>query len=197
MKTLILALATFFASVTMFTAAAHCGKCGTGDKHSHSDAKKTAAACEKCTADAMCEGCKAKKAAACTKCADGKACEKCAAKKEAKDEQASHNLSTTELAGMIASKKPVVILDARTAKYDDGNRIPGASLIGPAPSADQLAKLIADKDAQIVTYCGSTKCPLSGMLAGKLKKMGYTNVSEYPEGMKGWVDSGQTVAKAE
>lgn len=95
---------------------------------------------------------------------------------------------------MAQSTGAVVILDARTNKYDDGKRIPGAQMVGPAPTKEQIAKLIPAKDSYVITYCGGIKCPLAGKLSARLAEYGYTNVVEYSEGIGGWVAAGNEVA---
>ena len=134
-------------------------------------------------------GCSAKKAPATTSC--GAACKASKAKVAEKVDVATIN--TEGLAALIRSKAPVVVLDARFGKYDDGRRIPGAKGVGTSPSADVLAKLVKDKDTLIVTYCTNLKCPASSALHDHLKKLGYRNVVEYPHGIEGWAEAGNQV----
>ncbi len=47
-----------------------------------------------------------------------------------------------------------------------------------------------DRDAPIIVYCAKMDCPLSGKAVLLLQQKGYTNVSEYPGGMKEWYDLG-------
>jgi rhodanese-related sulfurtransferase len=89
-----------------------------------------------------------------------------------------------------------IILDARSAKYDDGERIPGAKSLTSEASAAEVAALLPDKDAEIITYCSHPKCPASQRLADHLKKLGYTHIHEYPEGIAGWKAAGGRVEKA-
>jgi len=80
----------------------------------------------------------------------------------------------------------MVIFDARSGKYDDGRRIPGAKSLSAESTAEEVAKLIPAKGALVVTYCTNTHCPASSMLAAHLRKLGYANVVEYPYGIEGW-----------
>ena len=96
----------------------------------------------------------------------------------------------------IVDAKSATILDARTGKFDDGNRIPGAKSLSSESSAADVAKVIPDKNLPVVTYCANLKCPASGMLAKHLKSLGYSNIREYPEGIEGWISSGNAVEKA-
>ncbi len=105
-------------------------------------------------------------------------------------------LNTAALKTLLAAGVPLTVLDARAGKYDDGRRIPGAqSLAADAKDEDILAKLKA-KDALIVTYCASLKCPASRALADKLRKLGYTRVIEYPSGIEGWAAEGNPIEQA-
>jgi rhodanese-related sulfurtransferase len=114
----------------------------------------------------------------------------CAAKKGAKS-GGTGGLSTAELAKLVDSGS-AVILDARSGKYDDGRRIPGAKGVGTKPSKDEVATFVTKKDTLVVTYCTNPKCPASGMLGKRLRDYGYTNVKEYHHGIEGWVDAGKT-----
>lgn len=115
----------------------------------------------------------------------------CKMKQEEKNEKAVIN--TTGLKALIDSKVPVVILDARTGKFDDGKRIPGAKVLDAEATDAKIAEVLPDKNALIVTYCGGIKCPASNKLAERLAALGYGNVVEYPEGIAGWVDKGNKV----
>jgi len=96
----------------------------------------------------------------------------------------------------IVTAKSAIILDARTGKYDDGQRIPGAKALSPSSSKEEAAMLIPDKSSAIITYCANLKCPASAALAKHLKELGYTNIREYPEGIQGWLSDGNPVEKA-
>ena len=112
--------------------------------------------------------------------------------------KAAHHLAmvrTTTLVQMIASNTPMVIVDARAGKYDDGRRIPGAKQLAPDASNEDIAKALPDKDALIVVYCVNPKCPASKQLAMRLIALGYTKVQKYPEGIEGWIKDGNKVEK--
>ena len=109
-----------------------------------------------------------------------------------------HNVRAEKLllADWIKTDKNVVILDARSGKYDDGRRIPGAKSLNAKSTPEEVAAVVGDKDAKIVTYCSGVKCPASSYLAKHLTKLGYKNVIEYPKGIAGWSEAGQKVEKA-
>lgn len=102
-------------------------------------------------------------------------------------------LNTEELKKALATETGVVVLDARSGKYDDGRRIPGAKALSPKATAEEAAALIPTKETAVITYCANLKCPASGMLAEHLKELGYVNIREFPEGIEGWVAAGNPV----
>jgi len=105
-------------------------------------------------------------------------------------------VNTAALVALLRAKTPVTVLDARTGKYDDGNRIPGALALAPDAPEGHVASLLPDKQKLVVTYCSNLKCPASHMLGERLRKLGYLNVLEYHEGIEGWMAAGNTVEKA-
>ncbi len=105
-------------------------------------------------------------------------------------------INTSGLKALMDAKATLTILDARSGKYDDGRRIPGAQSLAPNASAKAAKKAIRSKQALVVTYCSNLKCPASGRLAANLRKLGYTNVIEYRHGIEGWAAAGHPIAKA-
>lgn len=174
---MIASLAALVATGFGIQADAGCGACG-----AHAEVKK---ACP--------QGCKKP----CCKVADtvkkgcGADCKKpCCAKGEIAE------INTSGLKALIDAGAKVTILDARSGKYDDGRRIPGAKALAADASEKLIKKAVRSKDALVVTYCGGLKCPASAKLAGRLKELGYKNVIEYRHGIQGWSDAGHEVKKA-
>jgi rhodanese-related sulfurtransferase len=102
-------------------------------------------------------------------------------------------LNTSALKTLMDSGIPLIILDARSGKWDDGSRIPGAKSLNSESKPEEIAKIIPSKDSLVVTYCSNLKCPASDMLYRHLKSLGYSNVIEYPEGIQGWKEAGNQV----
>jgi len=115
--------------------------------------------------------------------------------KPAKTDEAAI-INTKALKQMLAAGSKVVVLDARSGKWDDGRRIPGAKALSSSASEEEAAALISSKDALVVTYCTNLKCPASAQLAKRLKELGYKNIIEYPYGIEGWVAEGNAIDKA-
>jgi rhodanese-related sulfurtransferase len=105
-------------------------------------------------------------------------------------------VNTEALATMMRLKVPMTILDARSGKYDDGRRLPGAKALSPMAKDAEVTAALPDKTALIVTYCVDPKCPASHQLGEKLRALGYTNVLEDHEGIEGWVAAGKPVEQA-
>lgn len=125
---------------------------------------------------------------------DSKACKKSACGAKAACATASEaKVDTAGLKALLDSGKTVTVLDARSGKWDDGKRIPGAKSLSASSSDADIAAALPDKNAAVVTYCGGVKCPASNALAEKLGKLGYKNVTEYPEGIEGWTKAGHPV----
>ncbi len=102
-------------------------------------------------------------------------------------------INTTALEALLGSGEKVVVLDARSGKWDDGRRLPGAASLSDKATAEEAAALIGSKKQLVVTYCSNLKCPASKRLAMHLKKLGYENVMQYPQGIDGWTAAGKSV----
>jgi rhodanese-related sulfurtransferase len=103
-------------------------------------------------------------------------------------------VTTPALKVLLRADVPLVLLDARGQKVK--KHLPGAVLTTDRLTANEAKALIPSEDSLVVTYCGSLTCPLSSRLAGRLHELGYKNVLEYSEGLKGWADAGyKTIAR--
>ena len=161
---------------------AGCGSCGPA---------AVKAPAKVCPASGSCKsGCGRAKAKACPKSCAKACCPKGAAKPETAE------VDTHALATLLNAKAAVTLLDARSGKWDDGRRIPGAKGLSPAATAKEAAALIPSKDALVVTYCAGVKCPASRMLAATLKGLGYSNILESPAGIAGWAEHGNPIEQA-
>ncbi len=107
--------------------------------------------------------------------------------------EAPATINTLGLKTLVNSGVPLIILDARSGKYDDGRRLPGALSLNSESKPEDISKVIPTKEALVVTYCANLKCPASHALYSHLKTLGYTNLIEYPEGIEGWVEAGNPV----
>lgn len=105
-------------------------------------------------------------------------------------------VSTAGLKALLDARVPLTLVDARSAKYDDGFRLPGAKYLPAGSSAADVRRALVLKNKLVVTYCANLQCPASAALAKQLHEMGYTSVIEYPYGIQGWREAGLAVEKA-
>ncbi len=108
---------------------------------------------------------------------------------------APEDLITTEEVAALVEKGPekgnYLIIDARPKpRYFEGY-IPGAVSL-PFHQWDELKDKVlpAKKDTKLIFYCGGLTCPLSPKSADKAKKLGYTDVKVYHDGMPAWKKTG-------
>jgi rhodanese-related sulfurtransferase/YHS domain-containing protein len=105
-----------------------------------------------------------------------------------KPEQAAINITTPVLEVLLAANpKDLVLLDARGG--DLRTTLPGARRLTDKATAEEAAAVIPAKNSLVVTYCGNPKCQAAPHLERHLRKLGYTNVLVYPEGIEGWVEA--------
>ena len=105
-------------------------------------------------------------------------------------------LTVSQLARKLSDSPSTVVCDAN----GEGVRgsygiIPGAVLLSSASSYDVVQELPASKDNPLVFYCSSKMCSAAPSAARRASDAGYTQVYILPEGIKGWVQAGQPVAK--
>lgn len=103
------------------------------------------------------------------------------------------DIHTQDIAQIISTGKPAVIIDARTVAYDDLNRIPGAKLLPYNATEGQIFQVIPQKNMTIIVYCTSTKCPASHYMAERLVRLGYKDVNKYQEGIVAWIAAGNPI----
>jgi rhodanese-related sulfurtransferase len=113
------------------------------------------------------------------------------------EKESPATINTSGLKTLLDSGVPVLLLDARSKKYDDGTRIPGAKTLTDKSSIEDIKKVIDNKEKLIVTYCSNLQCPASYNLYKHLKSLGYSNVMKYPEGIQGWKEAGLPIRSIE
>lgn len=107
-----------------------------------------------------------------------------------------NEIKTNEIAKLIAEKSgKYTLLDARAGKYYDGKVIPTAKHLGSDSTDAEITSALPDKKAEIITYCAGVKCPASKVLAEKLRKLGYSNVKEYTDGLEAWKGAGKSTVE--
>lgn len=109
------------------------------------------------------------------------------------DQKAEASVKKVTLAELTTLQK-----DKKVSVYDaNGNDtrkqfgvIPGATLLTSASTYD-MKELNADKNTKMVFYCASDKCTSAKQAATRAMEAGYSDVSVFPDGIKGWSKAGQ------
>ncbi len=110
-------------------------------------------------------------------------------------------MKTPDVEKLVAQgpeKGKYYLFDSRPLpRFQDGY-IPTA-INFPFPSFDKLADslLPKDKNALVIFYCAGTSCNMSPGAAEKAKKLGYTNVKVYKDGMPGWQEKNYGVISSQ
>ncbi|NTW86309.1 MAG: sulfurtransferase [Holophagaceae bacterium] len=103
---------------------------------------------------------------------------------------AAHETSSLEeiqkLVAMGPEKGNYFLFDSRPAPRFMEGAIPTAVNL-PFPAFDKnIAKLPADKAALVIFYCSGKTCNMSPGSLAKARKLGYTNVKVFIDGMPAW-----------
>jgi len=99
-------------------------------------------------------------------------------------------LTAQELSAKMKSKTPPIVVDVLSPKSFAASHIEGAINIPTSDMARTAPKLLPEKNAEIVVYCGSYRCGASLKAAVTLKALGYTNIHDYKGGLKEWTEMG-------
>jgi rhodanese-related sulfurtransferase len=92
-------------------------------------------------------------------------------------------LTAAELNSKRQGAAQIFVYDVNSAqRYNEGH-VPGARHIQGRPTTDQLP---INKDAMVVFYCGSERCPASRRAAAVASGLGYKNLWVMAAGIKGW-----------
>lgn len=93
--------------------------------------------------------------------------------------------------GSSKEDEKVKVINVLDKQFYDDAHIPGSINISIMDVEKRAEKW--SKDTEIVVYCSNYKCTASGMIAKKLKKMGFKTVYAYEAGMAGWKQAGLPV----
>lgn len=94
-----------------------------------------------------------------------------------------HQLTAAQAKARMDSGDEVIILDVRTPEEYAQGHIPGAVLLPVTSIGSDTAKLLPDKDAEILIYCRSGN--RSRQATNMLVDMGYTAVYDFG-GINSW-----------
>ena len=83
----------------------------------------------------------------------------------------------------------VILVDARAEEDYAAGHLPGAvSLLNS--EVEKKAKSLLPGGVRIVVYSNDAECPASGLVAGKLDRMGFGPVYDYNASYRDWVQRG-------
>jgi len=98
-------------------------------------------------------------------------------------------ITTAEIEKLVAQgpeKGKYFLFDSRPLPRFQEGAIPTAVNM-PYPSFDKMVdKLPQDKSALLIFYCAGPSCTMSPGSADKAKKLGYSNIKVYRDGMPAW-----------
>ena len=97
------------------------------------------------------------------------------------------SISAARVKKLIDKKADVVLVDSRPARRFKGGSVPTAISIPDTRFAKMTDMLPAEKDKELIFFCGGNKCPLSTKSAAKAEDLGYTKVKVFQAGYPAWV----------
>lgn len=95
-----------------------------------------------------------------------------------------------ELKAKLDRGEAISIVEALPEMYYRRAHLPGAINIPVERVPEWAARLLPDKNAEIVVYCANLPCPSAEIVARSLIELGYGHVREYAEGKQGWIEAG-------
>ena len=109
-------------------------------------------------------------------------------------------MTTADVEKLVAlgpEKGKYFLFDSRPLPRFQEGAIPTAVSL-PYPSFDKMVdKLPKDKKSLIIFYCAGVTCNMSPGSADKAKKLGYTNIKVYKDGMPAWLEKKSGVLSAQ
>ncbi|MEX1027159.1 MAG: rhodanese-like domain-containing protein [Candidatus Paceibacterota bacterium] len=101
-------------------------------------------------------------------------------------------ITREELKEKIDHDEGFVLIDVLGANSYERAHLPGAVMADAHEDdfLDEVARLVSDKDTEVVVYCASFDCRLSTQAAQKLVGAGYTAVVDYEGGLMDWAKGG-------
>lgn len=99
-------------------------------------------------------------------------------------------ISTEELKKKLEEKEDFLLIDVNPRDQYKKHHIKGATFVEYESAARWVREKHVPKDRQIVLYCENPMCTASPIVAKKLVTLGFTNVYEYSDGIRGWITAG-------
>ncbi|MCH7850804.1 MAG: rhodanese-like domain-containing protein [Nanoarchaeota archaeon] len=99
-------------------------------------------------------------------------------------------INVEELKKKIDSDEKFRLINVLSKNSFDGQHIPKSINIPGSELEERSTKELPDKDEEIIVYCASKTCQASPHAVKKLEELGYTNVTDFEDGLAGWQDAG-------
>jgi len=101
-------------------------------------------------------------------------------------------ITRDELVEMRESDAEFYLVNVLSVSQFEEGHIPG-SICLPLDHLEDVAPDKFEEDDTIVVYCASESCQASLKAAELLESLGFTDVRDYEEGVKGWEEAGMEV----
>jgi rhodanese-related sulfurtransferase len=89
----------------------------------------------------------------------------------------------------------LVLVESLPATYYASGHLPGALNLPHDATDTVVSATLPDRTAEIVTYCASSTCPNSHLLAARLLRLGYERVAVFADGKAAWSASGASLER--
>ncbi len=106
-------------------------------------------------------------------------------------------LSTTELIQKKTNQEDFLLVNVLDEPLFKKQHIPGSINVPVSDEnfVDRVNQKVENRNHPIVVYCADSDCQASPKAAQRLEEAGFTNVSDFEAGMKGWADANRPVEK--
>ena len=108
------------------------------------------------------------------------------------DEKTFKIMDASELKKKLDSGDDFVLVDVLGEESYKERHLPKAvSIPITGDDFEESAKAkLPDKEKPVIVYCASPECSASPSAAKKLVELGYTDVTDFESGLKGWEEAG-------
>ena len=105
-------------------------------------------------------------------------------------------ISRQDLQAKINRHDKFSLVETLAADHFRQGHLPGAINLPPDQVHDHASRVLPDKGAEIVVYCGSASCTASEKAAEELQRQGYSRVLRFVGGKQDWIDARQPLEGA-
>jgi rhodanese-related sulfurtransferase len=104
----------------------------------------------------------------------------------------TRTIQLTELEHGIATGR-LTLVEALAKPYFDRGHLPGAVVLPLEGLQQNAARVLPDKDADIVVYCSGPTCRNSDVAGRALRELGYARVRVFEGGKAEWTEAGHAL----